>query len=281
MNHWQQFPSGVVAAMTRNRQADHDGSTRSTVLHTTISEGFVGIPGLAHGGVIATILDETLGSVPYFVMGRPAATCVLSVRHLESIPVGTPLTVMARLIREDGRKLFVQGEIREADTTLVTAEAMFVTVSRLPVAGAVTQAVPSSSTPRLDGQIFPHPHGCYACGFLGVLHYRSGDEIVSTWTTRPDLHSAPGFVHGGILATVLEDSMGCVPRMLAETSAVSESFEIEYRRFARADGRMLTARSQLVEEHGTKLFVASTLCEGDVELASATAVFETRLALLR
>ena len=64
----------------------------------TAPEHFQGYPGVLHGGIVATILDETAGRA---LMGDPAAprfmfTGKLEVRYRKNVPVGEPLKVIGK-----------------------------------------------------------------------------------------------------------------------------------------------------------------------------------------
>lgn len=89
-----------------------------------------GAPGIAHGGIVATVFDEALGATQVFTAGR-AVTATLTTDFRRPIPVEAPLHVRARLDERDGRKLRTSAEIRlgSADGQLAaTARALFVSV---------------------------------------------------------------------------------------------------------------------------------------------------------
>ncbi len=65
-----------------------------------------GAPGIAHGGAVATVVDDVLGYLLY-VTRVPGVTRRLEVDYLKPVLLGVPYTVRAQLDRRDGRKLFV------------------------------------------------------------------------------------------------------------------------------------------------------------------------------
>lgn len=65
-----------------------------------------GAPGIAHGGAVATVVDDVLGFLLY-VAGVPGVTRKLDVEYLRPVLVGVPYTVRGRLDERDGRKLWV------------------------------------------------------------------------------------------------------------------------------------------------------------------------------
>jgi uncharacterized protein (TIGR00369 family) len=93
---------------------DHNGETlRGEVRRFyTIGKGMNAHPGLLHGGVIATLLDSTLGSaVTMANPGETLFTAQLNVAYKR--PVSTPVTILVRtwIERKDGRKTWVKGRI--------------------------------------------------------------------------------------------------------------------------------------------------------------------------
>ena len=65
-----------------------------------------GAPGIAHGGAVATVVDDVLGFLLY-VARAPGVTRRLEVDYLAPVLTGVSYTVRARIDRRDGRKLWV------------------------------------------------------------------------------------------------------------------------------------------------------------------------------
>lgn len=91
----------------------------------TLGPAFEGAPGMAHGGVIAAIVDETMGAV-IPLAGTLAFTGELTISYQAPTPVGKELTFRARLEKRDGRKLFITCECTEGDNLLVQAKGLFI-----------------------------------------------------------------------------------------------------------------------------------------------------------
>src|SRR5215471_15613051 len=54
--------------------------------------------------------------------------------------------------------------------------------------------------------------GCFACGArnpsgLHLIFRREGDEIVTEYTPEPVFQGFPGVAHGGIIATLLDETL--------------------------------------------------------------------------
>ena len=88
---------------------------------------FQGFPGVLHGGILATLLDEALSRTAT-VEGRWMMTGKLEIRFRSAAPIGRPLRVSARTLSSRARMLQAAGEIRLADepaTVIATAEGTF------------------------------------------------------------------------------------------------------------------------------------------------------------
>jgi uncharacterized protein (TIGR00369 family) len=98
------------------------------------AEHLAGAPGVIHGGVQATLLDEVMGHAIHIADADPdidIATVDFSLRYRRPAPIGTPLTIRAKLLRAEGRDFFVAGEIvSPAGEVLTTAEARWRRVRR-------------------------------------------------------------------------------------------------------------------------------------------------------
>jgi uncharacterized protein (TIGR00369 family) len=78
-----------------------------------LGSSFVGPPGHAHGGIIATILDEAMGKANK-LKGKVALTRRIEVDYFRPVPLGQPLVVEGRVLRMTGRALYNIGELRNA-----------------------------------------------------------------------------------------------------------------------------------------------------------------------
>jgi acyl-coenzyme A thioesterase PaaI-like protein len=93
-----------------------------------------GAPGVIHGGVQATLLDEAMGHAIHLADTAPdldIATVDFTLRYRRPAPTAVPLTIRARLIRAEGRDFFVSGEIVSPEgVVLTTAESRWRRVRR-------------------------------------------------------------------------------------------------------------------------------------------------------
>lgn len=96
----------------------------------TVQPAHQGAPGLAHGGVLATALDEALGSLNW-LLRTIAVTGRLETDYVRPVPVGTVLHLEAEVTAVAGRKIYSRatGRVGGPDGPVaVRAEALFVEV---------------------------------------------------------------------------------------------------------------------------------------------------------
>jgi acyl-coenzyme A thioesterase PaaI-like protein len=127
-------PDTFVASLSLYKKpSDANGPITETLTFMSLGSGLNGHVDTAHGGVVATILDEVaglmlrVGAAPEGERGAPIFTAYLNVNY--RAPVRTPqVVVVAAWIRGvTGRKKMVSVEMRERDgRVLADAEALFV-----------------------------------------------------------------------------------------------------------------------------------------------------------
>jgi acyl-coenzyme A thioesterase PaaI-like protein len=91
--------------------------------------GHRGPPGHLHGGMAATVLDETMASLGWALDGVPCVTATLEVRYRKAVPLdGGPLRIEAWRERAEPRRTQrVRGRLLLADGTVaVEATGIFV-----------------------------------------------------------------------------------------------------------------------------------------------------------
>ncbi|WP_327318357.1 PaaI family thioesterase [Streptomyces sp. NBC_01235] len=97
----------------------------------TVRSAHQGAPGLAHGGILASALDETLGSLNW-LLRTIAVTGRLETEFVRPVPVGTTLHLEAEVTAVAGRKIYstATGRIDGPDGPVaVRADALFVEVA--------------------------------------------------------------------------------------------------------------------------------------------------------
>lgn len=90
---------------------EQDNAQRKIVGRFVLGGKYQGGGGMAHGGIIAVLLDEAMGKVCRFRDAR-AVTAQLTVDYLKPIDVEQEIVVEAFEEQQSGRNLFMVGEIR-------------------------------------------------------------------------------------------------------------------------------------------------------------------------
>ena len=96
-------------------------------MQVTLGKAFVGAPGRAHGGVLAALLDETMGLVNA-MSGVLAYTVQLDITYLAPAPINEPITARASTVARDGRKITVEGVVEAGELVIARATGLFITV---------------------------------------------------------------------------------------------------------------------------------------------------------
>ena len=102
-----------------------DGTVRG---RATFTPAYCGPPNHVHGGVVAAVFDELLGTVNV-VNGLGAMTGTLTVRYRKPTPLLAEITMEGRPAGSSGRKVFAEGTMWHGETLLAEAEGVFIRVT--------------------------------------------------------------------------------------------------------------------------------------------------------
>jgi uncharacterized protein (TIGR00369 family) len=97
-----------------------DEERRRFICHFELAERFVGPPAHAHGGIIATILDEAMGKVSK-LHNLVAVTSTMEIVYVKPVPLFKPLVVEGWETRVVGRIHYRAGEIRDPGGELLAS----------------------------------------------------------------------------------------------------------------------------------------------------------------
>jgi acyl-coenzyme A thioesterase PaaI-like protein len=86
---------------------------------------FQGPPGRVHGGIVAVLIDELMGTVNR-MLGQRAYTARLAIDYRAPAPIDADLTLRAWLHDQQGRKVVLRADGRSAAGLFVEAEGLFV-----------------------------------------------------------------------------------------------------------------------------------------------------------
>lgn len=106
------------------------GEGVSVTAEFTVKAAHQGAPGLAHGGVLTSALDETLGALSWLLRSI-TVTGRLETDFLRPVPVGTTLHLAAHVRAVSGRKIYSTATGRldgPEGLVAVRADALFVEV---------------------------------------------------------------------------------------------------------------------------------------------------------
>jgi acyl-coenzyme A thioesterase PaaI-like protein len=135
-------PIDVWAELGENGQPEIRG-------RVTFDYQFEGPPTCVHGGVIAEMFDELLGSAN--IIGNQAGmTGTLTVRYRRPTPLLAPLDVVARLTGTERRKIFAWGGLYHDGELTAEAEGIFIAVQPGRMLDIVTSNARDSSSPVID-----------------------------------------------------------------------------------------------------------------------------------
>ena len=79
---------------------------------------FQGWPGLLHGGLTGTLLDEAMSNIAYST-GHTCLTASITIRIRQPIPVDATLVVTARIARQRTKIIETEGALSLKDGTVV------------------------------------------------------------------------------------------------------------------------------------------------------------------
>lgn len=130
--HTEAHPDCVVCGLQNpiGLKLDFEIDGEAVVIEWRLSELFQGYPGIAHGGVIATLLDAAMTHC-LFARGVKAVTGDLRIRYRKPVPVGRTVAVRASVKDESPPLYVLVAELKQDGETLVTAEARFMQIDEV------------------------------------------------------------------------------------------------------------------------------------------------------
>jgi acyl-coenzyme A thioesterase PaaI-like protein len=128
-----------------------EGESGRLELRGTVTFGYPyeGPPTCVHGGIIAELFDELLGSAN-ILADAAGMTGTLTVRYRKPTPLLAPLTVVARMTGIEGRKIFTWGGLYFNDELTAEAEGTFIEVRPGRMVDIVTTNVREAGSPVSD-----------------------------------------------------------------------------------------------------------------------------------
>jgi acyl-coenzyme A thioesterase PaaI-like protein len=91
-----------------------------------IPDRFHGAPGVAHGGIVAAILDEVSCAAAVFVADQYVVTGELVIRYERPVPIDTPLELEAEIVdRTHARYAEIGARVLRGDVLLARSSGKF------------------------------------------------------------------------------------------------------------------------------------------------------------
>ena len=127
---------------------------------------------------------------------------------------------------------------------------------------------------------FPHAasNRCFGCGSanssgLQLEFFRAPDgSVVATPTVAAAFDGHPGYLHGGIIATLLDEAMSKSVRALGK-SAMTRKMEVDYLRPV-PSGAPLRIAGRVIRSEGRKHWAEASIANSEgVTLAKSTGIF--------
>jgi len=87
-----------------------DSALHSASIKLIIPKKYQGWNGIAHGGILSTLFDEA-AIYACLEIAPQLVTTEINLKYRKPVPVETPIEVSARVVKQDRRRLRVEGEI--------------------------------------------------------------------------------------------------------------------------------------------------------------------------
>jgi len=125
---------------------------KSLVAISYLGSDLCGHPGIVHGGLLATILDEGLARCCFAALpNKVGVTARLLINYRAPVPAGSYVVLRAKTTDVDGRKAWVEGRIEslvaegEKPTVYAEATALFIEPRRVAVSSKKNRSVNTSA----------------------------------------------------------------------------------------------------------------------------------------
>lgn len=122
-------------------------------------------------------------------------------------------------------------------------------------------------------------YNCFACSpdnprGLHMEFYEDGDDVVCHWTPTSDFLSWIDTLHGGIQATLIDETCGWVVSRKFQTVGVTSKMELRYRKPVVVSSGNIEIRAHVVEQRRNLVTIEAELRNAEGEACTtATALF--------
>ncbi|MDI7261239.1 MAG: PaaI family thioesterase [Thermodesulfobacteriota bacterium] len=119
MNSWEGHCFGCSRKNVQGLQLRFSVSEQGCFTRCMIPDHFCGFDGLAHGGIIATLLDEVSAWTIISRLGKFGITQEIRIRYLKPVPTNTEIMAEGKILNCDEKNGAVQAAILSAEGTLL------------------------------------------------------------------------------------------------------------------------------------------------------------------
>lgn len=114
-------------------------------------------------------------------------------------------------------------------------------------------------------------YNCFGCSpdnpiGLHMDFFEDGDDIVSQWHPQQHYQGWIDTMHGGILATLIDETCGWVVSRKRQCSGFTTHLNLKYRKSVSSNDPLVTIRAFVVEQRRNLLFIHATLTNAAGEL---------------
>ena len=121
-------------------------------------------------------------------------------------------------------------------------------------------------------------NSCFGCGLDNPIGLHlddfeiAADSVTARFRPRQQYSGFAGVLHGGIIATLLDEAMAWTAMLLERTFVVTANLELKYRKPAPADA-LYDVRGTMLERRGRRLRIAGEAHVGSTMIAQANGLF--------
>lgn len=119
---------------------------------------------------------------------------------------------------------------------------------------------------------------CFGCGTanpigLGLSGFtRVGSTVTASFLPRPAYHGFNDMLHGGIVATALDEIMAWSAILVEEAMVLTGTLELRYRKPAPIDSRY-QLEGRVEERRGRRIRISGRMLDGATAVAEASGLF--------
>jgi len=122
-------------------------------------------------------------------------------------------------------------------------------------------------------------YDCFGCSpdnpiGLHMEFFEDGDDIISFWRPQEHFQGWVGTMHGGILATIMDEAAGWVVTRKLQTAGMTTKLELRFKHPVLSSDSQLTIKAHITEKKHNMVFISVLLFDSNgVVCVEADAVY--------